>query len=331
MLFCCLMVAAVGAAEPAMESAEHFWRLPLPEGWSELTLNPLMQGRVLAQAMADGPDGRAVFISVRPDGRASAAIDTVFVTGLIDSFIIAARDQGLDHTRTGVAMIEWDGLPAGEVTATAKQGSEQHGVLFRVLAANGFVYQVRAQQPNTTTVDADLRAVVEAFRLTRKPEPVAAVPNPATDAGLGIDGGAAVAEPGAEAAPSDATAPAKPGPNPLFIIGGIAGGAIVLVLGGAMVLRKRPSRGRGTGRHRRQREPTARDELGIVPPPPKRPASQRTTARIPQAPSSQRPTEVTPANRRTTVRMPQQPGEGEAAGAPPKGNDANVRRRRTNP
>jgi len=321
------MLAAISAAEPAMESAEHFWRLPLPEGWSELTLTPVMQGRVRAQAMADGPDGRAMLITVRPDGRASPAIDQVFVTGFIDSFIMAAREQGLDHTRAGVTMIEWDGLPAGEVTATVKEGSEVHAVIFRVLAANGFVYQVRALQQNAAAVDADLRAVLESFRLTRKPEPVVA--DPAASA-LDVPASDESGAPGASQT-SDAAAPAKPGPNPLLIIGGIAGTAIVLVLGAALIFRKRPGRARSTGRHRRQREPTARDELGIVPPPPKRPASQRTTARIPQAPSSQRPTEVTPPNRRTTVLMPQQPGtDSTPAGAPPKGNDANVRRRRTN-
>lgn len=306
-----------------MESAEHFWRLPLPTGWSERSLNAVMQGRLHAQAMADGPDERAVLITVRPDGRTAADLDEVFVTGLIDSYIIAARDQGLDHTRTGVTVITWDGLPAGEVTATLKEGDEMHAVLFRVLVANGFVYQVRALQQQATAVDADLRAVLAGFRLTKKPE--IAVPVVGSPDSAAAEAAPEFAESNAAAA-EPVPAPADPGANPLVIIGSIAGVAILVVCIWAFIPRKR--RGRGTTSvHRRRREPTARDELGIVPPPPKRPAAQRTTARIPQQPSAERPTDVTPANRRTTVLMPQQPPDGK----PTTANEAHVRRRRPNP
>ncbi len=275
-----------------------------------------MQGRLYAQAMADGPDERAVLITVRPDGRTAADLDQVFVTGLIDSFIIAAREQGLNHTRTGVTMITWDGLPAGEVTATLNERGQVHAVLFRVLVANGFVYQVRALQQQATAVDADLHAVLEGFRLTQKPEVAASAAADAAPVFAESDAAAEV----------PALAPAGAGTNPLVIIGSIAGVAILVVCIWAFVPRKR--RGRGTTSvNRRRREPTARDELGIVPPPPQRPASQRTTAPVPQKPRSERHTEVTPANRRTTVLMPQQPGDGNATTA----KEANVRRRRTNP
>lgn len=317
------MLAAVGAAESVLESPDHFWRLPLPEGWSERPLNAVMQGRLHAQAMADGPNERAVLITVRPDGRTAADVDQVFVIGLIDSYIIAARDHGLDHTRTSVTMITWDGLPAGEVTATLKEGDEVHAVLFRVLAANGFVYQVRALQQQATAVDADLRAVLDGFRLTKKPD--LAVPVAGTDNPAGAEAAPAFAESDA-AAEAPALVPPASGGNPLVIIGSIAGVAILVLCIWAFIPRKRRARGT-TSVHRRRREPTARDELGIVPPPPKRPASQRTTARIPQQPSAERPTDVTPANRRTTVLMPQQPPDGK----PTTVNEANVRRRRPNP
>ncbi len=301
-------------AATAVISEAQFWRLPIPTGWREQELNQAMQGRWRAQHKIDGPEGQSVLIDVRPDSRASSSIDELFVTNIIDSFIVAAHDEHLQYTRTSVAMITWDGLPAGEVHATLDDGSGvQHAVVFRILVANGFVYQVRALQQEGNTVDAATLAVLANFTLTKKPS-VALVAT----------------------TPTEESTPVPPQRmNPLYIIGVIAGVGILVVCCLPLFKRRRPRRGSaGTGTHRRRRESTAKDELGIVPPPPRRPASQRTTNRIPRTSRADRPTEVIPANRRSTVLMPQQPPKPAAdpdSKPPVSTQDANVRRRRTNP
>jgi len=292
-----------------------------------------MQARWRAQNKIEGPEGQSVLIDVRSDGRESPTIDELFVTNFIDQFIVAAHDGHLDYTRTSVAMITWDGLPAGEVHATFDDGSgSKHAVVFRVLVANGFVYQVRALQQEATAVDAATLAALANFRLTKKPTVVA----PTNTEGVGVaPDGTLAADP--TSVSTEETAPVTTERmNPLYLIGGIAVAGILLVCCLLLFKRRRPRRsGSGTGTQRRRRESTAKDELGIVPPPPPpRPASQKTTNRIPRTPTSERPTEVVPANRRSTVLMPQQPPEpapDQNAKPPGPSQAANVRRRRTNP
>lgn|GEM_PF-3779476 len=339
-----ISAAEPAAAEPApatsaadasvVTSVAQFWTLPIPTGWREQELNQAMQGRWRAQHKIDGPEGQSVLIAVRPDGRESPSIDELFVTNLIDSFIVAAHGEHLEYTRTSVAMITWDGLPAGEVHATLDDGSGTlHAVVFRVLVANGFVYQLRALQQEAGAVDAATLAALARFRLTKNPSVAA----PAiTQGGVAAPDGVTVAD--ATSASTEETAPmTSERMNPLYVVGAIAGGGILLVCCLPLFKRRRPRRsgsGSGTGTQRRRRESTAKDELGIVPPPPRRPASQRTTNRIPRTPRAERPTEVVPANRRSTVLMPQQPPKPASdpdAKPPGPTQDANVRRRRTNP
>ena len=317
-----LLVSAVTAAETAVESADHFWRLPLPEGWSELKLTEAMKGRIRGQAMIQSGDTKlSIIVAVRPDGREDPAIDTVFVTQFLDGFIVESRQGGSKYTRSEVTLIDWDGLPAGEATAVLNDGDADKAVIFRVLAANGFVYTLRAVEERAEAASPGLKAALDAFRLTKKPEPKAPVTETSGEAAAPTAGSNGVDDGGLEA---KAEAPAPTGDKTaLIVIAIIAGVGIVVAIAFPFVFKKKKSsrrRGRGgTSRIERQAAGVEPGDGGPRPSQAPTAAARRPTVRMDpaqqakaqQRDSQRRPTVVSEPGRRTTVRMP------DAAPKPP--------------
>lgn len=310
-----LLVGVVSAAETAVESADHFWRLPLPEGWTELKLTDAMQARVRGQAMIQSGDTKlSIIVAVRPDGREDPAIDTVFVTQFLDGFIVESRQNGSKYTRSEVALIEWDGLPTGEATATLNDGDADKAVIFRVLAANGFVYTLRAVEERAEAVGPELKAALDAFRLTKKPEAKAPVTEAASDEeGVPASGASGVDEEGD--ATSETTVPTSD-KTALIAIAVIAGiGIVVALVFPFLFKKKKSSRRRGRGGTSRIERPVVAAESGDGGPQPAQTstaADRRPTVRMDpaqqakaqQRDSQRRPTVVSQPERRTTVRMP---------------------------
>jgi hypothetical protein len=300
----------------------------VPAGWSELPLTDAMKARIRGQAMVQDDDAkRSVIVAVRPDGRASPTIDMVFAAQFIDSFIVEARSSGLTYTRGEVALIDWDGLSGAEIPATLNDGDSDKAVVFRLIAANGFVYNVRAVQEKATAIDGDLRGVLEGFRLTKKPEPVLAEATVGDETPAAGDPASTPAEDGSAAA-----TPTPASSNmPFIIIGIIAGVGIIAVLLLPLLMKKKKRRSPRRGG--RQRESGAREGLtdaddgGPRPSAARRPTVQMDAAqqaRAVQADAQRRPTVVSPPARRTTVRMPDQ----AAAPQPPQKPLTTTRRRR---